>query len=95
MTFVILDPGEVNKPPIIDGVLCYTSTSRHVMRNDDIVRVCLAFYKENDIVRAKDVLYEKVGGKIRRRRGEKRIIQEIQDILDMLKKCDDDKICSG
>ena len=92
MDSIILDSGAVNEPPIIDGVLCYTSTSRHVMRNDDIVRVCLAFYEDDDILRAKDILYEKVGEKIRRKRGENRIIQEIQDILDMLKKCDDDKI---
>ena len=38
---------ETLKSPIINGVLCYTSTARHSVRNDDIVRICLVFYKDD------------------------------------------------
>ena len=37
--------------PVINGVLCYVSSARHDMRSDDIIRICLAFYKENDILK--------------------------------------------
>ena len=36
---------ETLKSPIINGVLCYTSSARHSVRNDDIVRICLSFLK--------------------------------------------------
>ena len=44
--------------PIINRVLCYTSTARHSIRQDDIIRVCMAFYSDEDIIKAKDLLCE-------------------------------------
>ena len=76
-------------PPVISNVLCYISTARHNMRHDDIVRICLAFYSDDVIIKGKDLLYELVGEKPKRRRHENRMLNEMQDILDMLKKCDD------
>lgn len=58
------------------------------MKNDDIVRICLAFYSDEDIVKGKDILYELAGEKPKRRRHENRRINEIQDLLDMLRKCE-------
>ena len=83
---------ELCVPPLINNVLCYASTARHSMRHDDVVRVCLAFYKEEEILKAKDILYNLVGEKSIRRRNENRMINEIQDLMTMLKKCDDKKI---
>ena len=75
---------------IINNVLGYTSTARHSMRYGDIVRSCLVFYKEDDIIRGKDMLCEIVGEKSKRRRNENRIMHEVQDILNLFKKCDND-----
>ena len=75
--------------PIIDNILCYMSTARHNMRRDDIIRACMVFYKDEDIIRSKDVLYEIGGERSIRRRNENRIMHELQDILDLFKKCDD------
>ena len=72
---------------VINKVLCYVSTAIHSMRNDDLVRICLAFYKEDDIISAKDIVYERVGEKPKRRRHENRMINEMQDLIDILKKC--------
>ena len=44
--------------PVISNILCYMSTARHSMRSDDIVRACLVFYKDEDIIKGKDLLYE-------------------------------------
>ena len=73
---------------VINKVLCYTSTARHTMKNDDIVRICLAFYSDEEIIGGKDMLYELAGEKPKRRRHENRRINEIQDLLDMLRKCE-------
>ena len=87
--------GEEESPStelIIDAVLCYVSTARHSMRSDDIMRVCLAFFKDEDIIRAKDMIYEIAGVKPKRRRHENRMINEMQDLLDMIKLCDENKM---
>ena len=77
---------------VIDPVLCYVSTARHSMRSDDIVRVCLAFFKEEDIINAKDKIFEIAGVKPKRRRNENRLVNEMEDLLDILKKCDENKV---
>ena len=79
-------------PPVINKVLCYTSTARHSMRQDDIIRICLSFYKEDEILKAKDYLYQLVGEKSIRRRNENRMVNEMQDLMGLLKKCDDKRM---
>ena len=69
------------KPPIINGVLCYISTARHSMKSEDIVRICHAFFKDDDVLKGKDVLCELVGQKPIRRRNENRIVNELRDLL--------------
>ena len=78
-----------NDKMIIDNVLCYVSSARHSMKNDDIVQVCLAFYKLEDIIKGKDLHYGIVGEKPKRRRHENKCLSEIKDILEMLCKCDE------
>ena len=76
---------------VIDPVLCYVSTARHSMRSDDIIRVCIAFYKDEDIINAKDKIYDIAGLKPKRRRHENRLVNEMQDLLDILKHCDENE----
>ena len=83
---------EMVLPPIMNSVLCYTSTARHSMRNDDIVRVCLAFYKEEQILKAKDLIFNLVGEKPIRRRNENRKTNELQDVMAILKRCDEKRM---
>ena len=82
--------------PIVSGVLCFTSTARHSMRADDMVRVCHSFYTEEDITKAKDILLDfiEVHPKSvpKRRRGKDRLIHDLQDIIELLKRCDDGNI---
>ena len=47
----------------IDNLLCYASTARHSLKNDEIIRICVAFYKETDIIKSKDVLCDFLGQK--------------------------------
>ena len=83
------DNGVSLKTPIINGVLCYISTARHSMRTDDITRICHAFFKDEAIIKAKDLLCELTGEKSKRRRNENKIVHELGDILESFKKCDD------
>ena len=78
--------------PIINGVLCYISTARHSMRSDDIIRICCAFFKDDDILKGKDLLCELIGEKSKRRRNENRIINEMRDIVELFKKCDETNV---
>ena len=58
------------------------------MRCDDIIRTCISFYSSTEIIEAKDLLFNLCGDKPKRRRNENRIWHELQDIMDLLKKCD-------
>ena len=77
------------KELLINNVLCYISTARDCMKGDDLVRVCLGFFKSEDIVDAKDLLCDIIGEKGKRRRNENRLMHELHDILSLLNKCDD------
>ena len=81
--------GGCKKELMINNVLCYISTARDCMKADDIVRVCLGFFKSEDIVGAKDLLCDIAGEKGKRRRNENRLLHELQDILNLLERCDD------
>ena len=79
--------------PIVSGVLCFTSTARHSMRCDDMVRVCHSFYNEEDITKANDVLFDCIGEPPKsipkRRRGKDRLIRDLEDVIELLRMCDD------
>ena len=82
----------MEKEIIIDNVLCYVSTARHTLKNDDILQTCLAFYKEEEIIKAKDLLCDIVGEKSKRRRNENRVLNELKDIMEMLCKSDEKNV---
>ena len=73
----------------INNVLCYVSTARHSLRKDDIIRVCLSFFKDDEIITAKDTVYKIYGEEPKRRRHKNRMLNETQDLLDILEKCDE------
>ena len=77
---------------IVDSVLCYASTARHSMKTDDIVRVSIGYFKENDILKSKDFMCDLLAIKSVRRRNENRLSNEMKDIMEMLSKCDDENI---
>ena len=60
------NPGEDDEtlPPVINKVLCCTSTARHSMRHDDIVGIYLNLYKEGEILKAKFIGPYRVDRKI-------------------------------
>ena len=74
---------------VISNILCYISTARHSQRVDDIVRICYVFYRPDDISKGKDLLCDLCSELSKRRRGENRIIQELQDIFDLFGKAED------
>ena len=77
---------------VISNILCYISTARHSHRVDDIVRTCYVFYKPDTITKGKDLLYDLCGESSKRRRGENRLVQELQDIVDLLEKVEEKNI---
>ena len=77
---------------VICNILCYISTARHSLRVDDIIRTCFVFYQPDDITKGKDLLCNIIGEVSKRRRGENRITQELQDIIDLIGKAEDNGI---
>ena len=82
--------GNVSKQNlVISNILCYISTARHSHRVDDIVRTCFVFYQPDDITKGKDLMFKLCDETSKRRRGENRLIQELQDIVDLFGKVED------
>ena len=77
---------------VIDNILCYMSTSRDSMKNNEIIRTCLAFYQLDERVKSKELLFNLIGDKPKHRRGEDRVWNELQDIMSVLERCDCENI---
>ena len=87
------DLDQYSRSTVTDSVLCYVTTARNSRRNDDIVQACVSFYKKEEIVRANNLICKILGERPVRRRKEDKMVNEMQDIIDMIAKCDeDDKI---
>lgn len=85
--------GETNTKPLhVDNLLCYVTTARHSMKTDEIVRICVTFYKETDILKSKEYLCQLVDERNIRRRNEDRLVNEMRDIMDIITRCDDKDI---
>ena len=77
---------------VVNNMLCYITTARHSMKSDDIVMACIAFYHPDDIIKSKDLLFDLVGERPIRRRNENRILHEVQDAMELVKKCEEEGI---
>ena len=74
---------------VISNVLCFISTSRHIMNENSILASCLSFYNGDSIFKAKEILCSCIGETIVRRQGANKVKSNIEDILLMMKTCDD------
>ena len=77
---------------VSNSVLCYISYARESFSDRQIVSVCEGFYKCDEIVSAKEVLYEYSEETLVRRRGDNRIAADLNDILSLFRKLDEDSV---
>ena len=77
---------------VVNNVLCYISSARHSLPNDQIIQCCLPFYDYDEIKDAKDIIFKSLKEKSVRRRGDNAKKAEIQDILDALVKMEEREI---
>ena len=73
----------------ISNVLCYLSTARHSCDEQTIIFSCIAFYKEDELNKAKETLYKAANENFKKRIGEGRMKNNICDMLLVLRKCDE------
>ena len=73
---------------IINNVLCYISSARHSLPEDNIIIVVKSFYSFDKIKEAKDVIHDLCQIKGKRRKADDKISSEIKDILTALKNRD-------
>ena len=81
-----------NSKIVINSLLCYVSSARDFLPNDQILQCGLVFYDSNVIKDSKDFLFDLIDEKPIRRRGENCKKAEFQDILDMFVKIEENDI---
>ena len=90
---VITDPSE----PIISEVLCFIVTKITTMPYDMLVKLCVDFYSEQEIEKAKDVLFQTAVDndgdrwKIKRRADGKKLMH-VRDILNIILELSPDNV---
>ena len=73
----------------VDNLICYVTTARHSMKTNEIIRICITFYKETDILRSKEYLCQLVEERNIHWCNEDRLVNEMKDIMDIITRCDD------
>ena len=74
---------------IISNVLCYLSSARSVLSDQNIIVACMTFYKADDIKEAKEIFFNCAVETMPKRRGENKAKYDTEDILKLMKKLDD------
>ena len=86
---------------VINSVLCYLSSARHLLEEQSLIASCITFYNRDIIYKAKEVMCNFASEDIIKRRGDDKIKSDIVDILTILKKHDEDEkplpkfLCDG
>ena len=74
---------------VVNAILCFITTSRNVLPRDNIVTQAVAFYKDCEIRKSKEVLFAACKEKPKSRRPcSSQPNPSIQDVLDMIEVCD-------
>ena len=74
----------------INGLLCYISTAKHSYPEKAFVSVCLSFFITEKISEANELLFPFTNESITWRRGEGKSKAELQDIIAIFRKFDED-----
>lgn len=77
---------------IINNILCYITSARKSLTTDQIIQCCIAFYNKQQIYDAKDYIFSLNNESSTRRRGNNAIRSEIEDIIKVLTKYEEDEI---
>ena len=75
---------------IQNNVLCYLTSARHTLSRDSIVSACLAFYGGDEIVSAKEIVFTYANETVISRRGKSKVSADITDILELLRRRNED-----
>lgn len=75
---------------VINGVLCYISSARQTYTDQVMLSVCLSYYDSEKISQAKEALYSFSDEACVVRRGDNKNKANIQDIINLYRKLDED-----
>ena len=78
------------KNAVINGVLCYLSSARHTLTDQAVITVCLSFYNGEKISEAKEILFKITKDSIIRWRDESKARADLQDIITLMGKIDEE-----
>ena len=83
---------EVNNNVYINDILCFISTAMNSKTNEYIIQSCMSFYEVNKIKDAKAILCSFNDERPVKRRGDEAKVNEIKDIIELIRKYDENKI---
>ena len=75
---------------VANNMLCYISTARNSMPRDKIALNCIAYYPEEEVKAAKQVLYTICGVTPNKRVGPNKLVSNVDDILNLYDKTESD-----
>lgn len=89
------------KNAIVENVLCFISTSLHVLSTEEIVSSVVAFYRDEKIFEAKETLFKLRNEKLIARRGANPAAANVRDMIRLITSNEDEQkvlptfLCDG
>lgn len=77
---------------VLNNVLCYISTARNTLPNDEIVTAVISYYNQDEITKARNYIFQLYKKQEKRRQGENRLKNMVQDILDLFVTIDNEDL---
>ena len=77
---------------VINNIFCYISSARHSIADDNIIAACEFFYKHDDVISAKKILYTFSKENLTERRCENKCNQDIKNMLNLFRVLDEEKM---
>ena len=77
---------------IVNGLLCFISSTRHRKSRDFIIQSCLPFYDQLKVREAKDILFSYTKERPINRRGEDYLQKSYIDIIELFEKLSEDEV---
>jgi len=69
--------------PVRSEILCFMHDKSSIMPFDDVVKLCVDFYREEEIIGARSLL-ESAGHKMHKRKGADKLRSTVEDLLKMV-----------
>ena len=71
---------------IVNPLLCFVSSALNTKTTNEITSYCAQFFSYNDVIELKQILYNHTGDRNSKHRGDDKLVSEIKDIMEIIRK---------